>query len=147
MRRIQVIPIMICMILMGCSTGLLAQSSCGGTNPFGSTLYCCGTKIFVEDEWAPTPQLHMGQTLTQCRFLVPGCYESYVVAEGTCTVAALSTPEMRKRLDLLSQQTPLLVASCTGGLVPYQPRRNADFPDGRGFNLKPRKLDLGGIGE
>jgi hypothetical protein len=84
--------------------------------------------------------MHLGQLLSKCP--VENC-EGYVVfAGGSCTDASLSTPEMRRQLDQISQHMPLLVASCTRGLVPYQP-----VPDDKKIILRSPKLELTGKGE
>jgi hypothetical protein len=43
----------------------------------------------------------------------------YPSAAGSCAQASLSTPEMTEKLNEMSRRAPLLVASCTGGLVPW----------------------------
>lgn len=140
MRGIRTVAIMICMALMGSSTKLFAQYGTCGSGLNGSVVICCGEEVYVSAEWYPGGVMHLGQLLAKCP--VDGC-EGYVVfAGGSCTTASLSTPEMRKQLNQISQHMPLLVASCTSGLVPYQP-----VPDDEKFMLRRPKLDLKGNGE
>jgi hypothetical protein len=137
MRRIPNIALMMGMALMLSSSSLSAQC---GSSVKGSTVYCCGTAVYVSDEWMPGGGSKM-QTLVNCAYAVNNCQEYIVFADGNCAIASLSTPEIRKQLDQISQQMPLLIASCTSGLVPYQPHL-AEVSGHKELTLRTPKLDL-----
>lgn len=136
------IILFIWMALIGSSSNLFAQC---GSSVNGSVVYCCGVPTYINAEWMPGGEQHLGQETLSCNYIVSGCNISMVFAGGSCVNASLSTPEMRRQLDQISQHMPLLVASCTGGLVPYQP--HAEVPDDKKFILRSPKLDLTGGGE
>jgi hypothetical protein len=98
-------------------------------------------------EWYPGGFANMRQILTPCGETM-GCDEYYVKAGGSCWLSSVSSSQIfKRRLDQLSRQMPLLVASCTGGLVPYQARQNADFLDHHHRILSLPKLESGVNGE
>ena len=143
MRRIRVVFVIIFVALMGSSTELFAQ--CGGSMN-GSFVSCCGTSVYLSDEWYPGGGERYRQGLVSCSYTVSGCDEWFVMTNGACLAASLSTPEMRRQLDQLSEQMPLLIASCSGGLVPYQPHY-AEVSNHEKLILRSPKLDLRGTGE
>jgi hypothetical protein len=91
-------------------------------------------------------QPEYAQTRQSCRMFVPDCYSDFVAAFSPCGAVSLSTPETRRQLDKISRQIPLLVASCTGGFVPYQPH-DAEVSGDKKFIPRRTKLDLKGNGE
>lgn len=66
-----------------------------------------------------------------------GCTANVLTAGGSCYAAALNTPDILRNLDRLSRKSPvpILVASCTGGLVKFHPSERMN-------TRPPRPLDL-----
>jgi hypothetical protein len=127
------------MALIVGSPNLFAQC---GSDVHGSVVYCCDLEVFLSDEWSPVSG-DLSQYYENCSDFVPECGGVVVFAgkSRSCLIASLSTPEMRKQLDQISQSMPLLVASCTNDLVAYLPDQ-AEIPDKKEFRLRPRRLVL-----
>lgn len=88
--------------------------------------YCTPTEVYAAQ---PGSRLGTVYTIVVCG---NGCTGSTLYASGPCYAAALNTPDILRNLDRLSRKSPIpiLVASCTGGLVEFHPseRMNAGPP-------------------
>jgi hypothetical protein len=105
-----------CLFSLGIAERAMAQT-CGG--PVSVQILCCGVKFQVFNYFARSPNVLAGDYNAACPN--GASCGNYPSAAGTCLAGSLSTPEMFKKLNEMSQRAPLLVASCTGGLVRYQP--------------------------
>ena len=146
MRRITnfALIVSICMAFTVSSPHLFAQC---GSAANGSIIYCCGQAVFTNQEFNPNGGGNLGQVLVPCGYAgVPSCGLSFVLASGSCYAASIRNPEVRSQLDQISQQMPLLVASCTGGFESYQPQHD-EAPDDKKFILRSPKLKLTRSGE
>jgi len=144
MQRVQIIASMIFMALTGGSSSLLAQC---GSDAGGTVVVCCGRDIFVSNEFKPGGGSDHAEPVTCNAAGVHGCPTIIVFATGGCpTSASLLTPEVRRKLDQASQYMPLLVASCTGGFMPYQPH-HAEAPEDKEWILRSPTPHLSGHGE
>jgi hypothetical protein len=127
-------------LLVALAAGANLPAQCGGSVG-GSVVYCCGTPVFLSAEWAAGGK--SGQLTENCP--VADCPGFVVFAGGTCFAPPLQGSVTREQLDRLSEQMPLLVASCTGGFVPYESSLS-NVPSNRKLVLRLPTLRLTGSG-
>lgn len=131
MNAQRMIGMIACYLLFVGITERAAAQVCGG--PASVQILCCGQKFQVFNYWANEPLFRAALYDAACpNGLICGSYPS---AAGSCLLGALSTPKMIEELNTMSRRAPLMVASCTGGLVRYQPSLT-NAPD---INLIGRK--------
>lgn len=111
-----------------CSNGnVLVIMPCSGGDGYG----CMSAEVYAAK---PGSRLGTVYTIVACG---GGCTANVLTAGGSCYAAALNTPDILRNLDRVSRKSPVpvLVASCTGGLVEYHPSE--------GMNTRPpRPLDV-----
>lgn len=122
--------------------GLMRGQQCSAkgevTIPCQGSGFCFSTTVLNDAR----PGGNFGQTQTTVYCGNADCTATYFAANGTCYAAALNKPNILDDLDRLSRKSPIpiLVASCTGGLVEYRPNERVDTKAPRLLNVDTQIL-------